>query len=69
MTPNEESDWYPRYVKVAANTIGYAAELEGVTLDRQQVLAIAVRLDSQDLLAKEVPHDAALPVSPARLPS
>lgn len=52
---DEESDWYPQNVKLAANTIGYAAELEGVTLDRQQVLTIAVYLDHHGLLAKCLP--------------
>lgn len=58
---DEESDWYPRYVKVAANSIGYAAGLQGVDLDRQQVLTMAVYLDHHGLLAR-LPHMSTEPL-------
>ena len=59
--PNEESDWFPPHVKVAANTIGYAAELQGFDLDRQQVLTVAVYLDHHGLLAR-LPHMSTEPL-------
>lgn len=48
---NDDEDRWPRNVMLAANTIGYTLQLQGVELDREQAITVAARLAERGQLA------------------